>query len=61
PNGDRYYFLSGEAIHAEEEKGSDWNAVQEGHISISPVYLHPMNHEETHMYKAARFRMEDNE
>jgi len=60
-NGDRYYFLSGEAIHAEEERGSDWNAIQEGHISISPVYLHPMNHEETHMYQAARFRMENDE
>ncbi len=61
PNGDKYYFLSGEAIHAEEEKGSDWNAVQEGYISISPVYLHPMNHEETHRYQTARFRMDTNE
>jgi len=60
-NGDRYYFLSGDAIHAREEKGSDWNAVRDGKISISPVYLHPMNHEVTHMYQAAHFRMENYE
>ena len=58
PNGDIYYFLTGESIHAREEEGSDWNAVQAGKISISPVYLHPMNHEVMHMYEEARFKVE---
>lgn len=57
PGGDSYYFLTGEAIHAREEEGSDWNAVQAGKISVSPVYLHPMNHEVTHTYQAARFKL----
>lgn len=61
PNGDRYYFLTGEGIHAREEKGSDWNAIRDGNISISPVYLHPMNQDETHMYENAHFRMDDHE
>jgi len=60
-NGDKYYFLSGEAIHAREEEGSDWNALQSGKISISPVYLHPMNHEVMHMYQAANFRTDEYE
>lgn len=58
PAGDSYYFLTGESIHAREEEGSDWNAVQAGKISVSPVYLHPMNHEVTHTYQAANFRVE---
>ncbi len=58
PNGDIYYFLTGDSIHAEEEEGSDWNAVQAGKISISPVYLHPMNHEVIHTYQEAQFKVE---
>jgi 5'-nucleotidase len=58
PNGDKYYFLTGESIHAREEEGSDWNAVQAGKISVSPVYLHPMNHEVIHTYQEAQFDIE---
>ena len=58
PRGDSYYFLTGEAIHAREEEGSDWNAVQAGKISVSPVYLHPMNHEVIHTYQEAQFDIE---
>jgi len=58
PNGDVYYFLTGDPIHAREEEGSDWNAIQAGKISISPVYLHPINHRVIHAYQAAEFRVE---
>lgn len=56
PRGDFYYFLAGGRIHAEVEEGSDWEAVSEGDISVSPVFLHPVNHQESKHYEAARFR-----
>jgi 5'-nucleotidase len=61
PKGHIYYFLNGEPIHAREEKGSDWNAIQEGKISVSPVYLHPMNHQVEIHYREAGFRLQDDE
>lgn len=61
PNGDMYYFLTGEGIHAREEEGSDWNAIQAGKVSVSPVYLHPINHEVMHTYQAAQFRLNHHE
>lgn len=44
PNGDTYLFLTGAVPHAKPEKGSDWEAISKGKLSISPVYLHPINH-----------------
>ena len=38
------YCLEGEANDAILEPGSDWEAVLSGFISISPIYLHPLNH-----------------
>jgi 5'-nucleotidase len=61
PKGHVYYFLNGAPIHAREEKGSDWNAIQEGKISISPVYLHPMNHQVENHYRKAGFSLQDEE
>ncbi len=56
-----YYFLNGASIHAREEPGSDWNAIQEGKISVSPVYLHPMNHQVEQHYREAGFGKQDDE
>jgi 5'-nucleotidase len=59
PNGDRFYFLSGSKVHAREEEGSDWNAVQEKKISISPVFLHPLNEKEDEIYRNTEFIVHD--
>jgi 5'-nucleotidase len=55
PRGENFFFLTADVIHAEEEPGSDWEAVSRGNISISPVYLHPMNHQENERYRSADF------
>ena len=56
PGGDTYLFLKGAVPHAEPEDNSDWEAVTGGKISVSPVYLHPINHEYDRAYHEARFR-----
>ena len=54
--GDRFYFLSGELSMAEYESSTDWKAVNEGKISISPIFLHPFNHSEEEIFKKAKFK-----
>jgi len=56
PKGDVYYFLSGIGIESSDLSGEDSSAILKGNISISPVYLHPVNHKEDEMYKAAEFK-----
>ncbi|TVQ27447.1 MAG: 5'/3'-nucleotidase SurE [Spirochaetaceae bacterium] len=55
PNGDRYYFMNGHPIENAMEKGSDWTAVAEGSISVSPIYLNPVDHHEDEKYRQAVF------
>ena len=59
PNGDRFFFISGSTIHAQEDPGSDWNAIQERKISVSPVYLHPLNEREDRIYRKTEFIVHD--
>jgi 5'-nucleotidase len=56
PNGDTYMFFAGEIPQAEAEQGSDWEAISDGKMSISPVFLHPINHEHESLYDPAKFR-----
>lgn len=56
PRGDIYYFLSGIGIESSDLSGEDSSAILKGNISLSPVYLHPVNHREDEMYKAAEFK-----
>lgn len=56
PNGDTYMFFAGEIPQAETEENSDWQAILEGDLSISPVFLHPINHEHESLYDPAQFR-----
>lgn len=56
PRGDTYYFLSGIGIESSDLSGEDSSAILKGNISISPVYLHPVNHREDELYKAAEFK-----
>ncbi len=55
PRGDRYFFLHGSLDGAVAEEGSDWAAIKGGRISVSPVYLHPLNHAEDEAYHRAVF------
>jgi 5'-nucleotidase len=59
--GHVYYFLNGAPVPAQEEEGSDWNAIQAGKISVSPVYLHPMNHRVEAHYREAGIGTPDDE
>ena len=55
-DGTNYLFLQGAPPHAEPEEGSDWYAVNQDRVSISPVYLHPINHDPADEYDIALFR-----
>ncbi|MBN1647215.1 MAG: 5'/3'-nucleotidase SurE [Spirochaetales bacterium] len=57
--GDTYLFLSGTIHDVKHEDGSDWKAVEEGYISISPIFLHPINHSEEEIFKKAEFRVKN--
>ena len=55
PRGEDFFFLRGAPDEAVVEKGSDWEAVCNNRISISPVFLHPMNRSESFAYHEAAF------
>jgi 5'-nucleotidase len=56
PGGDKFYFLNGNMIEQDQEDGSDAEAVEAGFVSVSPVYLHPINHSEQAAYQREVFR-----
>ena len=56
PNNAKYYFINGSLIEAELEPGSDWEAINKGNISISPIYLHPINEKNNLDYHNAKYR-----
>lgn len=56
PNKDTYYFLLGSGVASSDLKGEDSSAILEGNVSISPIYLHPVNHREDELYKSAEFK-----
>jgi 5'-nucleotidase len=55
PNGEKYFFLQGSLNEAIIEPGSDWDVVKNEDISVSPIYLHPLNHSEDEAYHRAVF------
>lgn len=55
PNGDQYFFLQGKVDQAGEMKETDWAAVESGFVSITPVYLQPVNHREKRHYEKVEF------
>ena len=56
PNKDTYYFLMGTGIASSDLKGEDSSAILDGNISLSPIYLHPVNHKEDELYKSAAYK-----
>jgi 5'-nucleotidase len=59
PNGDLYCFLGGQKPEAVEETGTDYRAVEEGAISLSPILIHPANHEIEDRYRKAVYRLSE--
>jgi 5'-nucleotidase len=55
PNGELYCFLGGQQPEAREEPGTDYRAIQQGAISLSPILIHPANHEIEDRYRQASF------
>lgn len=55
PRGGVYYFVDGRLDGAPTESGTDWHAISEGAISISPVLLNPINHTVEDAYQRASF------
>lgn len=56
PRGDTYYFLSGKGINSSDLSGEDSSAIQNGNISVSPIYLHPLNLMEDNSYRETPFK-----
>lgn len=55
PRGGVYYFVDGRLDSDPPEPGTDWHAISEGAISISPVMLNPINHTVEDAYQRASF------
>jgi 5'-nucleotidase len=55
PNGDLYAFLGGQKPGGGMEEGSDYWAIEQGFCSLSPILIHPTNHEIEERYRNARF------
>ncbi len=55
PRGDSYFFLNGDPVETGMEEGSDWHAVSEGAISVTPIYANAIDHHEDEEYHSAHF------
>jgi len=55
PQGDLYSFIGGQVPGSMMEEGSDFGAVESGYVSLSPILIHPTNHEVEERYKDAAF------
>lgn len=55
PRGGTYYFVDGRLSQGVPEAGTDWHAIDQGAISISPVMLNPVNHTIEKAYQRASF------
>jgi 5'-nucleotidase len=55
PDSSIYCFLQGEDPYSHNEEGSDFFAISEGKVSISPVLIQPTNHEIEVKYQKLNF------
>ena len=55
PLGGSYFFLEGGRPSFSGE-GTDSEAVSQGAVSVSPIFLHPQNRVEAEVYTSAHFR-----
>jgi 5'-nucleotidase len=55
PQGEIYSFIGGQIPGGMMEEGSDIDAVEAGFTSLSPILIHPTNHEVEERYREASF------
>jgi 5'-nucleotidase len=55
PQGDLYSFIGGQIPGGMMEEASDFAAVEAGYASLSPILIHPANHEVEERYREASF------
>jgi len=58
PQGDMYSFIGGQIPGGMMEEASDFVAVEAGYTSLSPILIHPANHEVEERYREASFSWE---
>jgi len=51
PQGDLYCFIGGQRPESVDEDGSDCWAIERGCVSLSPIVIHPANHEVEDRYR----------
>ncbi|MFZ4854969.1 MAG: 5'/3'-nucleotidase SurE [Desulfuromonadaceae bacterium] len=44
PRGRKYFWLGGEESHLTDEPGTDFHAINNGHVSITPLHIDLTNH-----------------
>jgi 5'-nucleotidase len=55
PDGNMYCFLQGDDPDSHDEQDSDFDAISKNKVSISPVLIHPANHEIEAKYQKLNF------
>ena len=55
PRGGSYFFLEGSGA-SYSGVNSDSEAIADGVVSVSPIFLHPLNRDEAQAYRQAEFR-----
>lgn len=60
PLGHVYAFMAGSLHDISPKAGSDWAAVEMGKISVSSIYIHPVNHDNA-IYQKVKFRIPEHE
>lgn len=57
PDKHTYFFIEGMQVETVSSDHSDWEAVQEGYLSISPIFIHPVSEKEDMRYRTASFKL----
>jgi len=55
PRGDLYCFIGGGRPESVHEEGSDYWALEQGCVSLSPIVIHPANHEVEERYRGTEY------
>ena len=55
PRGKKYYWIGGEELEFEDEEGTDFHAVRQGLISVTPIHLDLTNYKSFEALRALDF------
>ena len=59
PDRHLYFFIEGMEVETVSIDGSDWEAVREGYLSISPIFIHPVTEKEDERYRSTPFKLHE--